>query len=330
MPGVRLARSGQLHSGDPRTTGFSGAGTPPTPAAPANVSAAWVTSGADPLGETPSAATESVCSIPGVSPPGAPGACGIDDAVAGTSTRGACSTSPGVTRPRRPGRHRRHRPSARPRRHAGQRREELAGQPIQRRLVRQPLRQHPPETRRHQPGHPGRGYLITGRYGRSHGTCRPRRRPAPRAHRRSAPRASSTTTPGTTRSRCDRCPCTARTARALLAGQARLVQPDDALPGGPGADQQHLGLAVLHRHLVRRDRRQAAPGQERRAEQADRGRRHAAPGAFPAERGDRFRMGQEERRFLPHLGDQPVEIVRGRRPGQRRESLRSAHCAISP
>src|SRR5450755_2161109 len=44
-----------------------------------------------------------------------------------------------------------------------------------------------------------------------------------------------------------------RESRALFAGQPRLVQPDDPLPRGAGAQQQHLRLAVDQRHLVARD-----------------------------------------------------------------------------
>jgi hypothetical protein len=104
-----------------------------------------------------------------------------------------------------------------------------------------------------------------------------------------------------------------RQPRALLARQARLEQADDALALLADAQQQDLGLAVGHRHLVRRDQRNAAPGEELRAEQAHRRRRHAAARAFAAERGDRQRVRQEERGLLPDLGQQLVEVVRRRR-----------------
>src|ERR1700678_576196 len=58
-----------------------------------------------------------------------------------------------------------------------------------------------------------------------------------------------------------------RQALALLAGQIRLIEPDDALTALAGADQEDLGLPFLDRDLVRRDQRYAAPGDELRSEQ---------------------------------------------------------------
>jgi hypothetical protein len=58
-----------------------------------------------------------------------------------------------------------------------------------------------------------------------------------------------------------------------------------------------------------------------RAEQADGGRRHAAAGALAAEGGDGQRVGQEEGGFLPDLGQQVIQVVRGGGAGQRREAL---------
>src|SRR6185437_15609596 len=104
-----------------------------------------------------------------------------------------------------------------------------------------------------------------------------------------------------------------RQAGRLLADQAGLEQPDHALTFLAGAHQDELSLAVLHRHLVRRDQRNAAPGDELRAEQAHHWWRHAAVGGLAPERGDAQRVGQEEARRLPHLGDQRVEVIGGRR-----------------
>ena len=74
--------------------------------------------------------------------------------------------------------------------------------------------------------------------------------------------------------------------------------------------------------LVRRHERNAAPGDERRPEQRDGRRRHAAARAFAAERGDRARMGEEEARLLPHLGQEFVEVVGRRRAFSRADPLR--------
>lgn len=89
-----------------------------------------------------------------------------------------------------------------------------------------------------------------------------------------------------------------RQARALLAGKTRLVEADNALTLVADAQQQDLGLAVLDPDLVGRDERQAAPGEELRAEEADGWRRDAAAGAFAAEGRDGIGMGQEETRAL--------------------------------
>jgi hypothetical protein len=79
-----------------------------------------------------------------------------------------------------------------------------------------------------------------------------------------------------------------RQARALLAGHAGLEQADHALALFADAQQQDLGLAVFHRHLVRGHQRDAAPGEELRAEQRHGGggtprRVHSRPkAAMPA------------------------------------------------
>ena len=83
-----------------------------------------------------------------------------------------------------------------------------------------------------------------------------------------------------------------------------------------------LLLPSLERHLVGREQRQAAPGQELRAEQRDRRRRDAAARALAAERGDGSRVGEEEAGLLPDLREQLVEIVRRRRPAARLDPLR--------
>ena len=112
-----------------------------------------------------------------------------------------------------------------------------------------------------------------------------------------------------------------RQAGALFAWQARLIQTDDALALVADAQEQDLGLAFLDRHLVRRDQRDAAPGQELRAEQRNGRRWDAAAGALAAESGDRQRVSEEEGGFLPDLGQQIVEVIRRRRPAQRRDAL---------
>jgi hypothetical protein len=116
-----------------------------------------------------------------------------------------------------------------------------------------------------------------------------------------------------------------RQARALLAGQAGLEQADHALAAVAHAQQQDLALAIGHRHLVRRDQRHAAPGDELAAEQADGGRRRATARGFAAEGGNGQRVGQEEGGFLPDLGQQLVQVVGGGRAGQREDALLVAH-----
>src|ERR1700761_9553253 len=90
-----------------------------------------------------------------------------------------------------------------------------------------------------------------------------------------------------------------RQPRRLLADQARLEQAHHALTLLASAYQDDLGLALLQRHLVRRNQRNAAPGDELRPEQADHDRRHTAIGGLAAERGDTSRGRQEKARRLP-------------------------------
>src|ERR1700761_7109510 len=71
-----------------------------------------------------------------------------------------------------------------------------------------------------------------------------------------------------------------REPRRLLADQARLEQAHHALTLLTRANQDELGFALLHRHLVRRDDRDPAPGDELRPEQAHDHGRHAAEGGL--------------------------------------------------
>ncbi|MCY1518706.1 hypothetical protein D9M68_534300 [compost metagenome] len=116
-----------------------------------------------------------------------------------------------------------------------------------------------------------------------------------------------------------------RQPRALLARQARLKEAHHALALVAHAQQQDLALAVGHRHLVRRNQRNAAPGDELRTEQAHRGRRRAAARGLAAERGNGQRVREEERGLLPHLGQQLVQVVGRGRAGQREDALLFAH-----
>ena len=110
-----------------------------------------------------------------------------------------------------------------------------------------------------------------------------------------------------------------RQARARLAREPRLEEADDAALLLARAHEQDVRLPLADPELVRRDERQAAPREERRAEERDRGRRDAAAGGLAAERGDRLGVREEERGLLPHLRDEVVEVVRAsaRRCGSR-------------
>ena len=95
-------------------------------------------------------------------------------------------------------------------------------------------------------------------------------------------------------------------------------RPIDALLLLARAQQQDVGLArFVDVELVARHQRQAAPGDEGRAEQRHGWRRHAAAGAFAPEGRDGARMREEEGRLLPDLRDEFVEIVGRRRAGAR-------------
>src|ERR1700712_874448 len=116
-----------------------------------------------------------------------------------------------------------------------------------------------------------------------------------------------------------------RKAWRLLAYQPRLEQSDDSLAFLAGTHQDDLGLAILHRHLVGRNQRNPAPGDELRAEQAHDNRRHATVGGLAAERGDAEWVGQEEARRLPDLGDQRVQVVGSCRTAPRLNGLFRSH-----
>ena len=112
-----------------------------------------------------------------------------------------------------------------------------------------------------------------------------------------------------------------RQARPLLARQARLEQTHDALALVAHAQQQDLGFAIGHRHLVRGDQRHTAPGDELRAKQAGGGRRGAPARGLAAKGGNGQRMGQEECRLLPDLGQQLIEVIGCGRACQREDAL---------
>src|ERR1700758_4082470 len=121
-----------------------------------------------------------------------------------------------------------------------------------------------------------------------------------------------------------------RQPRRLLADQARLEQAHHALTLLASAYQDDLGLALLQRHLVRRNQGNAAPGDELRPEQADHDRRHTAIGGLAAERGDTSRVRQKKARRLPDLGDQRVEFVGRGAPPSVWIVCSGVACASSP
>ena len=99
-----------------------------------------------------------------------------------------------------------------------------------------------------------------------------------------------------------------------------LEETDNAALGFASTDEENVGLAtlrlrVLHaidKELVGRNERNAAPGEESATGEVYNDRRHATAGAFTGECGNSTRVGEEEGRFLPNLGDEFVEIVRSR------------------
>ena len=98
------------------------------------------------------------------------------------------------------------------------------------------------------------------------------------------------------------------------------MQTDDPLVSFADAEQQDARRAeplvrlitALHFELVARHQRNAAPSDDRRAEQVHRHRRNAAPGALALERGNRLRVSQEEGRLLPDQREQFIQVI-GRR-----------------
>ena len=151
----------------------------------------------------------------------------------------------------------------------------------------------------------------------SRGTCPPRRHRATRSRHPPARRPSSTTRRGRTRWRADRVP------------MKRTESPGVCSPGSPGwyrpmtpcffsptrsrrmlVEPPPRGIALaIHQELVGGDQGHAAPRQQRCAEEGDGRWRHAATRALAAEGGDRPRMREEERGFLPDLAQEFVEVV---------------------
>src|SRR5271165_1929721 len=121
-----------------------------------------------------------------------------------------------------------------------------------------------------------------------------------------------------------------REPRRLLADQARLEQANHALALFAGAHQDELRLALLHRHLVRRDDRDPAPGDELGAEQAHDDGRHAAEGGLTAERGDTQRVRKKEAGCFPDLGDQSVKVVGRRGAAERLDGLLGSRLGKQP
>src|SRR5580658_10128278 len=79
---------------------------------------------------------------------------------------------------------------------------------------------------------------------------------------------------------------------------------------------------AINRQLVRWHQRHTAPGDEGCAEQLHRWRRHTAPGAFAAERGNRTRMRQKKCGLLPDARQQIVEVIGSRWARARADSHR--------
>jgi hypothetical protein len=104
--------------------------------------------------------------------------------------------------------------------------------------------------------------------------------------------------------------------RALQPDQ---IRRDGVVDGAVQAYRQAWPLlarearAICHRHLVRRDRQDAATADALRAEQADRGRRRAAARGVAAEGGGRERMRQAERGRLALLRSAALRAQLARR-----------------
>src|SRR5579859_5763437 len=113
----------------------------------------------------------------------------------------------------------------------------------------------------------------------------------------------------------------------LLSRKAGLEEANHALLLFTHAEQKDLGGLVLasHRDLVAWNQRNAAPGQERCAEESDRWRRYSAARAFPPKSGNSARMSQEQRGLLPYLSQQLVQIVWCRSALARLELLRAGN-----
>src|ERR1700691_4324207 len=108
--------------------------------------------------------------------------------------------------------------------------------------------------------------------------------------------------------------------RSLFTGQSGLEQTNHTLFLLTYAQQQDVGFsacvlrlgAAVNLQLVRRDQGNSAPGNERSPEQRDRGRRDAAARALAAERSNRARMGEKERRLFPNFSQKFIEIIGSR------------------
>src|ERR1700733_13188424 len=113
---------------------------------------------------------------------------------------------------------------------------------------------------------------------------------------------------------------TDRQSGSLLAWEPGLKQSHYALFPLPGAQQEDVRLPrPVDVQLVRRDQRNTSPGKKRRSKNRSCRRRDAAERAFPAKRGNRSWVRQEERRFFPDARKQFIQIVRRGRAAAHRD-----------
>src|ERR1700678_2420327 len=113
---------------------------------------------------------------------------------------------------------------------------------------------------------------------------------------------------------------TDRQSGSLLPWQPGLKQTYYALFSLPGAQQKDVRLPrPIDVQLVRRDQRNASPGQERRSKNRRCRRRNAPERALPAKRGNRSWVRQEECWFFPDAREQFIHIVGGGRSTAHRD-----------
>ena len=116
-----------------------------------------------------------------------------------------------------------------------------------------------------------------------------------------------------------------------FASDPRFLEADDPLLGFAHAEEEDACFVFrVDLELVAGDERDAAPCNELRAEEADRGRRYPATRCLTAKRTNGLGVSEEKGGFFPDQREQCVQVIRCGRSLPRGDALRRTHLAQEP